>query len=499
MIADQDRSESGVADAAPSVQEDAGSLLDQLVELASTHPSDEDYLSIKHGLQAFVSQLLEPQRWVENLSQATLDDMIAELDRKLCAQVDAILHNEQLQKLESAWRSLKFLVDRTNFRENIRINFVSVNKADLLADFEDAPEIVKSGLYKTVYTAEYGQFGGQPYGAIIGNYEFGPGSQDIKLLQTLASVAAMAHAPFIAAASPEFFGLSSLNELPNLRDLQSILEGPDFFKWNAFRQTEDSRYVGLTVPRFLLRLPYGPETVPSTRFNYTENISDGQSDFLWGNAAFAFATRITASFADYRWCANIIGPEGGGTVSDLPNYTFNSMGEIQNKIPTEVLISERREHELAGLGFIALTMRKNSDGAAFFSAFSAQKAKFFGNSKEGQEAELNYKLGTSLPYIFVVCRLSHYIKVIQREHIGTWRERGDLESELNNWIRQYVSDMDSPGEGVRSRRPLRQAEIKVLDVDGEPGWYRVTLVVRPHFKYMGASFSLSLVGKLEKT
>ena len=499
MIADKGRAEPGIASVAPGVQEGAGSLLKQLVEIASIHPGDEAYPSIKQGLQALISQVLEPQRSVEALSLATVDDMIAELDKKLCAQLDLILHDEQLQKLESAWRSLKFLVDRTNFRENIRLNFVSVNKAELLADFEDAPEIVKSGLYKTVYTAEYGQFGGQPYGAIIGHYEFGPGSQDMKLLQTLASVAAMAHAPFIAAASPEFFGLSSLNELPSLRDLQSILEGPDFFKWNAFRQTEDSRYVGLTVPRFLLRLPYGPETVASMRFNYTENISEGRANFLWGNAAFAFATRITESFADYRWCANIIGPEGGGTVSDLPIYRFNSMGEIQNKIPTEVLISERREHELASQGFIALTMLKNNDGAAFFSAFSAQKAKFFGNSKEGQEAELNYKLGTSLPYIFVICRLSHYIKVIQREHIGTWKERGDLESELNTWIRQYVSDMDSPGEGVRSRRPLRQAEIKVLDVDGEPGWYRVTLVVRPHFKYMGASFNLSLIGKLEKT
>lgn len=499
MIADQDRTESGAAGAALGAQEGAGSLLEQLAEIASIHPNNEAYPSIKQGLQAFITQVLEPQRSVENLSLAIVDDMIAELDKKLCAQLDMILHNEQLQKLESAWRSLKFLVDRTNFRENIRISFVSVNKADLLADFEDAPEIVKSGLHKTVYTAEYGQFGGQPYAAVIGNYEFGPGLQDFKLLQALASVCAMAHAPFIAAASPEFFGLSSLNALPNLRDLQSILEGPEFFKWNAFRQTEDSRYVGLTLPRFILRLPYSPETVPSMRFNYTENISEGRADFLWGNAAFAFATRITESFADYRWCANIIGPEGGGAISDLPIYRFNSMGEIQNKIPTEVLISERREHELAAQGFIALTMLKNHDGAAFFSASSAQKPKFFGNSKEGQDSELNYKLGTSLPYIFVVCRLSHYIKVIQREHIGTWKDRGDLESELNTWIRQYVSDMDSPGEGVRSRRPLRQAEIKVLDVEGEPGWYQVNLAVRPHFKYMGASFSLSLVGKLEKT
>ena len=498
MSDEQNKAESEVSSAAPA-GEAGGSLLDQLVETARIKPNDEAYSITRQGLQAFITQLLEPQRSVEKLSQTTVDDMIAELDKKLCAQVDMILHNVELQKIESAWRSLKFLVDRTNFRENVRLDFVSVKKAELLADFEDAPEIVKAGLYKTAYTAEYGQFGGQPYGAIIGNYEFGPGPQDMKLLQSLASVSAMSHAPFIAAVSPEFFGVDSFNDLPNLKDLQSILEGPQFVKWNAFRQTEDSRYVGLTLPRFLLRLPYSPDTVPSKRFNYTENVSGGGADFLWGNAAFAFATRITESFADYRWCANIIGPEGGGTVGDLPVYTFSSMGEIQNKIPTEVLISERREFELAEQGFIALTMRKNSDNAAFFSASSAQKPKFFGGSKEGKEAELNYKLGTSLPYIFIVSRLSHYIKVIQREHIGTWKERADLEGELNTWIRQYVADMDSPGEGVRSRRPLRQAEIKVSDVEGDPGWYRVTMAVRPHFKYMGASFTLSLVGKLEKS
>ena len=238
--------------------------------------------------------------------------------------------------------------------------------------------------------------------------------------------------------------------------------------------------------------------MPAKSFNFTEDVSSGNSSFLWGNASFAFASRLTQSFADYRWCANIIGPQGGGTVGDLPIYNYQSMGEIQTKIPTEVLISERREFELAEQGFISLTMRKNSDNAAFFSANSTQKAKFFGNTKEGKEAETNYKLGTQLPYVFVVNRLAHYIKVLQRENIGTWKERGDLETELNNWIRQYVADMDAPGPEVRSRRPLRSAQITVSDVDGDPGWYKVSLSVRPHFKYMGASFTLSLVGKLDK-
>jgi type VI secretion system protein ImpC len=420
------------------------------------------------------------------------------VDEKLSRQLDAILHNPKVQELESSWRSLKFLVDRTDFRENVKLELLNVSKDDLLEDFEDAPEIPKSGLYKTVYTAEYGQFGGQPYAAMIGNYDFGPGPQDIKLLQDVASVAAMAHAPFISAAGPQFFGLDDYTNLPQLKDLKSVFEGPQYTKWNSFRESEDARYVGLTLPRFLLRLPYGPDTQPVKAFNYQENVSDGHDKYLWGNTAFAFASKLTDSFAKYRWCANIIGPQGGGSVEDLPLHQFEAMGAIQTKIPTEILVSERREFELAEEGFIGLTMRKGSDNAAFFSANSVQKPKFFGISKEGKEAELNYKLGLQLPYMFVVNRLAHYLKVIQRENIGTWKERVDLDRELNNWIRQYVADMDNPMPGVRSRRPLRQAQVTVEDVEGEPGWYRVGLQVRPHFKYMGAFFTLSLVGKLDK-
>ena len=484
---------------AQGAAQEGGSLIDQLIESTRVKPGDEAYSITRQGLEAFVAELLEPSRSQEKVSQGLIDEMIAGLDRKLCRQVDAIMHNEQFQKLESSWRSLKFLIDRTDFRENNRIEILNVSKQTLLEDFEDASDITRSGLYKAVYTAEYGQFGGEPFGTIIGNYAFSPGGQDVKLLQSIASVAAMAHTPFIASAGPQFFGMDSFADLPNLKDLSAVFEGPQYTKWNAFRQTEDARFVGLTMPNFLLRVPYGDDTVPSKKFRYNEDVSGGNKDFLWGNAAFTFASRLSDSFAQYRWCANIIGPQGGGTVGDLPVYNYEAMGETQSKIPTEVLISERREFELAEQGFIALTMRKNTDNAAFFSANSVQKPKFFGNNKEGKDAELNYKLGTQLPYIFIVSRLAHYIKVIQRENIGTWKEKTDLESELNNWIRQYVADMDNPAPGVRSRRPLRQAEITVSDVEGDPGWYRVGLKVRPHFKYMGASFTLSLVGKLEKS
>lgn len=474
------------------------SLLDEIVQATRLKPEDEGYDTTKQGIQAFIDELLKPERKGMKISKDLIDEMMAGIDAKLSMQVNEILHNQEFQKLESSWRSLKYLVDHTDFRENTRIEILNVSKQDLLDDFEDAPEVVKSGLYKQAYTAEYGQFGGQPYGLMVGNYEFGPGPQDIALLQNIAAVSTMSHAPFISAAGSSFFGLDSFNELPNLKDLSSIFDGPQYAKWQSFRESEDSRNIGLTVPHFLLRLPYGSNTVPTKSFDFNEDVTGGNQNFLWGNAAFAFASRMTESFAKYRWCANIIGPQGGGAVEDLPLYQYESMGSIETKIPTEIMLSERREFELAEEGFIGLTMRKGSDNAAFFSGNSVQKPKKFANTEEGKAAELNYKLGTQLPYNFVVSRLAHYMKVIQRENIGTWKERSELEDELNTWIRQYVSDQEKPGPGVRSRRPLRKAEIEVNDVPGEPGWYQCSLKLQPHFKYMGASFTLSLVGKLDK-
>ena len=484
--------ESKVAEAAAS-----GSLLDEIVQATRMKPTDEGYAITRQGVQAFIDELLKPGRELR-VTQAVVDEMIAGLDRKLSAQMDMILHDQTFQKLESAWRSMKYLVDKTDFRENIKIELMNVSKEDLLDDFSDAPEITKAGLYKIAYTSEYGQFGGKPYGLMVSNYEFGPGAQDIRLLQYLAGVANMSHAPFVAAAGSAFFGLEDFSGLPNLKDLKAIFEMPQYTKWQSFRESDDARNVGLVLPHFLLRLPYGPDSQPAKSFAYREDVEEGNRGFLWGNAAFAFAAQVSESFANYRWCANIIGPQGGGAVEDLPVYQYEAMGDLQTKIPTEILISERREFELAEEGFIALTMRKGSDNAAFFSANSVQKPKAFSNTPEGKQAETNYKLGTQLPYNFIISRLAHYIKVIQRENIGTWKERGDLETELNNWIRQYVADMDNPSPAVRSRRPLRKAEIEVSDVEGDPGWYRVSLKVQPHFKYMGASFTLSLTGKLDK-
>jgi type VI secretion system protein ImpC len=473
-------------------------VLDQIIAETRLTPGDEAYDIARRGVAAFIEELLKPHNQGEPVKKALVDRMITEIDARLSRQMDEILHHAEFQSLESAWRGLALLVDRTDFRENIKIEILSVSKQDLLEDFEDSPEVMQSGLYKHVYTAEYGQFGGNPVGAIIANYFFSPSSPDVKTMQYVSSVACMAHAPFIAAAGPEFFGLEQFTGLPDLKDLKDHFDGPHFAKWQSFRQQEDARYLGLTVPRFLLRNPYDPLENPVKTFVYRETVANSHEHYLWGNTAYAFATRLTDSFAKFRWCPNIIGPQSGGAVEDLPLHHFQSMGEIETKIPTEVLVSDRREYELAEEGFIALTMRKGSDNAAFFSANSVQKPKFFGHSAEGKTAELNYKLGTQLPYMMIVNRLAHYLKVLQREQLGSWKERTDLETELNKWIRQYVADQDNPSADVRGRRPLRAAQITVGDVEGEPGWYRVSLNVRPHFKYMGADFTLSLVGKLDK-
>jgi type VI secretion system protein ImpC len=477
---------------------EGGSLLEEILAETKMTPGDEGYEIAKPGVQAFIAELVTPKREGEKIDKALVDALIAEIDAKLSKQIDEIIHHPTFQKLESAWRSLKFVIDRVDFRENIKVELLNCSKEDLLADFEDAPEVPKSGLYKSVYSAEYGTFGGRPFGAMVANYDFGPGPQDIALLQKCASVATMSHAPFFAAAGPGFFGLKDYLNLPNLKDLKSLFEGPQYTKWQAFRESEDARYVGLTLPRFLLRLPFGANTVPVKAFNYEEDVVGKHDAYCWGNAAFAMATRIADSFAKFRWCPNIIGPQAGGTVENLPLHQYEAMGEIQTKIPTEIVLTERREFELSEEGFIGLTYRKDSDNACFFSANSAQKPKYFGQSEEGRAAELNYRLGTQLPYMMIMCRLSHYLKVLQREQIGTWKERADLERELNEWIGQYVADQDVVSAAIRGRRPLRKAQIVVTDVEGNAGWYKVDMKVRPHFKYMGAFFTLSLVGKLDK-
>ncbi|MBU2546852.1 MAG: type VI secretion system contractile sheath large subunit [Proteobacteria bacterium] len=477
---------------------EAGSLLEDI--LAESGPAPEGFFSepLEPGLKALLKGLLAMDPDGRADERRAIDGLVAELDHRVGGQLDEILHHSDFQALESAWRGLKYLVDQTDFRENIGLEIISIDKDDLLEDFEESLEVTRSGLYKQVYTTEYGQFGGKPFAAVIANYALGPGPRDIRLMQNMAAAATMAHSPVIASASPEFFAGEDYLNLPNLVDLKSHFEAPRFSRWRSFRESEDARSVGLTLPRILLRLPYDRENHPISEFGYEEDVRGDVGHYLWGSAVFAFASRLTDSFARYRWCPNIIGPQGGGTVEGLPVQDFESLRGIDTKIPTDVLISERREFELSEEGFISLTMRTGTKEACFFSANSVQKPKRFGQDRTDREAEFNYRLGTQLPYLFIITRLAHYLKVMQREEIGTWKERIDLERELNNWIRQYIADMDVPTPGVRGRRPLRQAKITVSEVEGSPGIYRVNAMIRPHFKYMGAFFSLDLVARLDK-
>jgi type VI secretion system protein ImpC len=493
-MAKQGKTEAPVT--APAAEAQAPSLLDSIVSEMKMRPAQEGYDEARSSVQALIGQLVGRRSAGERIDRKIIDVVIAEIDRRIGKQVDHILHSPEFQKIESAWRGLKLLIDRIDFRENIRVTLLQATKQELLDDFEDATEVPTSGLYRQVYTAEYGQFGGKPYGTMLCNYEFGPGNSDVSLLRYLASVGAMAHTPVIAAASPTLFGSEEkdFSNLPYLKDLEGLFEAPQYTKWKGLRESEDARYLGLVMPRFLVRPPYKAEEGRVRTFAYDEDVSASHEHYMWSSAAFAFGTRLADSFAKFRWCPNIIGPQAGGTVDDLPIHLYEALGEIKAKIPTEVLISERREYELSEQGLIALTMRKDSDNAAFFSANSLQKPKFFGTSEEGRAAELNYRLGTQLPYLFMITRVAHYIKVLQREHIGSWKTAASLQQELADWIGQFTTK----NIALADMKPFRDSSIEVEDVPGNAGWYRVSMKLSPHFKYMGANFTLSLVGKLDK-
>lgn len=488
-----DAPEAQAAEAA--MPEDVVSLLDEIT--VATGIKDKEARRVaRRGVQELLSNLFSSP--AEKIDKALIDAYIAEIDAKLSAQIDEILHHEDVQKLESAWRGLKFVVDQTDFRENIRIDILNVSKEELLEDFENSPEIPKCGLYKHVYTEEFGTAGGQPIASMVANYEFGPGPQDVALMQKVSAVAAMAHCQFIAAAGPQMFGLDDYEGLGKLKDLESVFEGPQYTKWNSFRDSADSRYFALTMPRFLLRHPYDPEANPVKAFNYHEQVTDSHTKYLWGNAAYAFATRLSDSFATSRWTSNCVGPQSGGMVENLVLHQYKTLEGIETKIPTETMISDRREFELAECGFIGLTMYKNTDKACFFSANSVQKPKTFAGTEEGLRDQTNYKLGTRLPYMMMISRLAHYLKVIQRDNIGTWQSPTKMQTELTEWMRQYAADMDNPMPEVANRRPIRKFSIEVSEIPGEVGFYKVDLQVMPHIKFEGANFTLSLVGKLDK-
>jgi type VI secretion system protein ImpC len=447
------------------------------------------------ALAFFVDSVVRSGKTVDKIDKVVLDHHIAEIDRKLSAQLDEILHHGEFQKLESAWRSLKFLVDRTDFKKNVKIDMLDAAKEDLAEDFEDAPETIQSGLFKHVYTEEYDTPGGEPYGAIISNYEFSSGAADVTLLQEVSKVSAACHCPFIGAVVPKFFGKNAIQDLPKIEDLHNYMERSEFLKWNGFRQTEDSRYVGLVLPRFLLRLPYGPESAPVKEFNYEENVTGADHNkYLWGNASFSFAANMVRSYIENGWCVQIRGPESGGKVEDLPVHFYDVGKGSQMKIPTEILIPETREFEFAQEGFIPLSFYKNRNYACFFSANSTQKPQEYDDSA----ITANMRINARLPYIFLVSRIAHYLKVIQRENIGSTKSKTVLQDELNKWVGSLVTEMNDPGPELIASHPLKAAEVTVNEIADNPGFFAVTLSVMPHFQIEGIDINLSLVSQMPK-
>ncbi len=476
---------------------------------ANTFTTDTDADSVQKGLHAFFlllqkGHIASTQDNTDNHltyvtpSPAFVDYLISSIDSILSEQINTIIHHPQFLALECTWRSLFFLTTRIDFEQNIRLEYINVSKQDLLQDFQDSPEVTHSGLYKHIYTEEFGQFGGIPVGIIVADYSFAHHAQDIQLLQYMASVASMAHAPILAAADKTFFAIDSWSLLPDITNIASIFENAAYRRWNSFREHPYARYIGLTLPGFLLRVPYDSyNQSTSFAFHFTEETND-ENDFCWGNTAFALAANMADSFAKYRWCVNIVGTEGGGRMENLPKNYHHAMQGIQSKISTRAIITEQREFALAELGFISLAVNKTPYELVFFSANSVLKSKKYPKTKEGVQEEISFRLSTQLPYIMLINRLAHYIKILQRENMGTWQKKEELTQGLNTWINQYVTAMDTPDAHTRSRRPLRMAKIYVTEIEGQTGWYAITLLVRPHFKYMGVNFTLSLEGRLER-
>ena len=469
-------------------------VLDQIINETRIGKDDWERDQSRRQIATLVEEVMKGTLRVSKDLEATINARIADIDKVLSAQLNAIMHSPEFQKLEGAWRGLHYFVMQSETSTMLKIRVLNISKDELRKDLEKAVEFDQSALFKKVYEEEYGTFGGAPYGALIGDFEFGRHPQDLALLEKVSNVAASAHAPFISAAAPGLLGLETFTDLPNPRDLAKKFETPDYAKWKSFRESEDSRYVGLTLPHVLMRLPYGPETVPVEAFNFKEDV-DGtdHSKYLWGNAAYAMGARLTDAFAKYGWTAAIRGVEGGGRVDGLPTHTFRTdEGEIALKCPTEIAITDRREKELSDLGFIPLVHCKGTDFAAFFGAQSCQKAKKY----DTDAANANARLSTQLQYLLAMSRFAHYLKSIMRDKIGSFMTRKECEDFLNRWISKYVVSTEDAGQEIKAKFPLKEARVEVAEVAGKPGVYKAIAFLKPHFQLDELTVSLRLVAEL---
>lgn len=475
-------------------QQDDSNLLEQII-VESHIVHDESQKSwAREIISEFAKEVMEGQITISKDTEAMINARIAELDRLITGQLNEIMHHDDFQRMEASWRGLNYLVQQTETGENLKIKVMNVTKKELLKDMEKAPEFDQSTLFKKIYEEEFGMFGGHSYGVMIGDFEFSFNPQDMSLLEKISGVAAAAHAPFISAASPRMFNWDSFTELGGPRDLANIFTAAEYVKWKSFRKSDDSRYVGLALPHILMRLPYGSETIPVEEFNFEEDV-DGtdHQKYLWGNAAYAMATRLTDAFAKYGWCAAIRGVEGGGLVQGLPTHTFKTdEGEVALKCPTEIAITDRREKELADAGFIPLVHCKGTDYAAFFSTQSTNRPAQF----DSDLANANARLSSQLQYIMAVCRFAHYLKSMMRDKIGSFMSREQAEKFLNNWISKYVVLDDNAGQEIKARFPLREARIEVAEIPGKTGAYKAVAFLRPHYQLDELTVSLRLVAEL---
>jgi len=464
--------------------------------------TDEAKSAVEQAVQTLAQQALANTALRSTDAVRTIEAMIAALDKRLTDQVNKIIHHEDFQKLESAWRGLHYLVNNTETDEQLKIRVMNVSKQDLGKTLKRYKGTAwdQSPLFKKLYEEEYGQFGGEPYGALVGDYHFDHTPPDVELLGELSKLAASAHAPFITGASPSVMQMESWQELANPRDLTKIFTTPEYAAWRSLRESDDARYLAMCMPRFLARLPYGAKTSPVDEFDFEEDTAGAtHAKYSWANAAYAMAVNVNRSFKTYGWCSRIRGIESGGAVENLPTHSFPSDdGGVDMKCPTEIAISDRREAELSKNGFLSMIHRKNSDFAAFISGQSLQKPQEY----DDPDATANAALAARLPYLFACNRFAHYLKCIVRDKVGSFRSRESMQNWLNEWILNYVDgDPANSSEDTKAKRPLAAAQVEVEEVEGAPGYYQSKFYLKPHYQLEGLTVSLRLVSKLpsEKT
>ena len=489
-----------MAEAKQAAQEQVAGDADQFASLLQKQfkpKTDGARVEVERAVRTLAEQALRETAVVSDDVIGTIKAIIAEIDKKLTDQVNAILHNERFQQVESAWRGLQYLVSNTETDEMLKIRVMNISKKDVgktLKKYKGAAWD-QSPIFKKLYEQEYGQLGGEPYGCLVGDYTFDHTPGDVEMLGQMAQVAAAAHAPFIAGAGPALLGMDSWQELANPRDLGKIFAAPDYAAWRSLRESDDAKYLGLAMPRFLSRLPYGAKTSPVEEFEFEEETGGGDhSKYTWSNAAYAMAVNVNRSFKQYGWCSSIRGVESGGAVEGLPVHTFPSDdGGVDMKCPTEIAISDRREAELANCGMMPLIHRKNTDQAAFIGAQSLQKPQEYSDP----DATANARIAARLPYLFASCRFAHYLKCMVRDKVGSFKERADMERFLSDWIMGYVlGNPENAGETLKAQKPLAGAEVKVEEIEGNPGYYSARFHLRPHYQLEGVSVTLSLVSRL---